>query len=112
MAPLEVRRANRHRVRWLARARPITESKWRAGQVLNLSAAGVLLQLEEGFEIGERVEVEIDFRTQPQSKTVVTGVGHVVRELRGDPYTTAIHFDLGCRPAPRATEQAERGARL
>ena len=54
-------------------------------------------RLEQDYEIGERVEVEIDFLTQPESKTVVSGVGYVVRETsRRDRYRAAIHFDLGC----------------
>jgi hypothetical protein len=55
--------------------------------------------------------VEIDFLAQPECKTVVTGVGHVVREHRGGPYRAAIHFDLDCRPGPRATAPAARDAR-
>lgn len=108
---LEARRACRHHVRWPARVRSITESTWRPGQVVNLSVTGVLLQLEQIYAIGERVEVEIDFLTQPESKTVVSGVGYVVREYGGAPYRAAIHFELGCRPAPRATAPVERGAR-
>jgi hypothetical protein len=105
---LEARRACRHYVRWPARVRSITESKWHSGQVLNLSVTGVLLQLEQAYEIGERVEVEIDFLAQPECKTVVSGVGRVVREV-GDPYCAAIHFDLGCSPVPRTTAPVERG---
>jgi hypothetical protein len=112
MAPVEARRACRHHVRWPARVRSIAESKWHEGQVLNLSVTGALLQLERPYEIGERVEVEIDFLAQPECKTVVTGVGYVVREHRGEPYRAAIHFELGCRPGPRATAPAARDAQL
>ena len=70
----------------------------------NLSVTGVLLQTERLYEIGERVEVEIDFLTKPESKTVVTGVGHVVREHRGEPPVAAIHFDLGCTPKPELSD--------
>ena len=111
MARSEARRACRHYVRWPARVRSITESQWHPGQVLNLSVTGVLLQLEKPYEIGERVEVEIDFLAQPESKTVVTGVGYVVREHGGQPYSAAIHFDLGCRPAARPTAPDARAAR-
>ena len=55
-----------------------------------------------------RVEVEIDFLPQPECQTVVSGVGHIVREHRG---SAAIHFDMECRPAPRATEPAARDVR-
>jgi len=97
-------------ITWPARVRSITESKWREGQTLNLSVTGVLLKVEHVYEIGERVEVEIDFMTQPECQTVVTGVGYVVREHGGDPYSAAIHFDLGCAPAVRSSVPAERDA--
>jgi Tfp pilus assembly protein PilZ len=100
MPPVEARRACRHTVKWPARVRSITESAWHPGQVINLSVTGVLLQTERSYELGERVEVEIDFLTKPESKTVVTGVGYVVREHRGEPPAAAIHFDLGCTPKP------------
>ena len=45
----------------------------------------MLLQTERPYEIGERVEVEIDFLTKPETKTVVTGVGYVVREQAASP---------------------------
>jgi hypothetical protein len=98
MPDLELRRACRHTVNWPARVRSVAESTWHSGQVINLSVTGVLLQIERSYEVGERVEVEIDFLTKPESKTVVSGVGHVVREHRGQPPGAAIHFDLGCAP--------------
>jgi hypothetical protein len=98
MTHVEARRACRHTVRWPARVRSIAESTWHTGQVINLSVTGVLLQTQRTYEIGERVEVEIDFLTKPESKTVVTGVGRVVRENGGESPTAAIHFDLGCAP--------------
>lgn len=90
-------------MKWPARVRSITETTWHAGQVLNLSVTGVLMVTEQAYEIGERVEVEIVFLTQPDCtqpdcKTIVTGVGYVVRENGGNPYSAAIHFDLGCTP--------------
>jgi hypothetical protein len=97
MARVEARRACRHDVKWPARIRSLTQSQWQFGQVINLSVTGVLLHMDQDYDIGERVEVEIDFLTRPESKTVVTGVGHVVREI-GDPRSAAIHFDLGCTP--------------
>ena len=112
MSHIEARRACRHDVTWPARVRSITESRWHRGQVVNLSVTGVLLQLDRTYDIGERVEVEIEFLTQPQAKTVVSGVGYVVREHARDPYSAAIHFDLGCRPAPRTSEPAVPGAQL
>ena len=96
MTTVEARRACRHKVKWPARIRSIAEANWHAGQVLNLSVTGILLQTEQPYELGERVEVEIDFLTQADCKTIVTGVGYVVRE-NGDGHA-AIHFDLGCVP--------------
>lgn len=69
--------------------------------MLNLSVTGVLLQTEQTYEIGERVEVEIDFLTHPEFKTVVTGIGYIVRE-DCDSQCAAVHFDLGCTPSMRA----------
>lgn len=112
MSRVEARRACRHDVSWPARVRSITESRWHPGQVVNLSVTGVLLQTDKVYAIGERVEVEIEFLTQPDSKTVVSGVGYVVREHARDPYSAAIHFELGCRPAPRASAPAVSDARL
>ena len=100
MAWVEMRRACRHTVKWPARVRSIAEAGWHPGQVVNLSVTGVLLQVEHPYAIGERVEVEIDFRTKPEANSVVTGVGHVVREQRGERPSAAIHFDLGCSPKP------------
>ena len=111
MERLEGRRASRHYVEWPARVRLVSESKWHTGRVLNLSVTGVLLQIEQVYGIGERVEVEIDFLAQPECKTVVSGVGHVVREHGSHPYSAAIHFEMECRPAPRANEPAVPGAR-
>ena len=112
MSHPEWRRASRHDVTWPARVRSVTESEWHAGKVVNLSVTGVLLQLERAYVIGERVEVEIEFLTQSESKTVVSGVGYVVRKHEKNPCSAAIHFEMGCRPAPRASAPAGRDARL
>ena len=106
MIRVEQRRACRHEVKWPARVRSIAESTWHPSQVINLSVSGVLLTTEEVYDIGERVEVEIDFLTQPNSKTVVTGVGYVVRENGGNPHRAAIHFDLGCTPRTEPRREA------
>lgn len=103
MARLEARRACRHHVTWPARVRSIAETDWHPGQVINLSVTGVLLRIDQEYEIGERVEVEIDFLTRPECKTIVTGVGYVVRE-DADPRHAAIHFDLGCTPKIESPE--------
>jgi PilZ domain len=84
-------------VNWSARVRSIAEAEWHPGQVINLSVSGVLLKIEQAYEIGERVEVEIDFVTPPECTSIVAGVGWIVREDGNDPRNAAIHFDLGCR---------------
>jgi hypothetical protein len=91
--------------------RSIADTKWHPAQVLNLSVTGVLLQTEQGYEIGERVEVEIDFLTHTEFKTIVTGIGYVVREDCGETQCAAIHFDLGCTPTMRAIGPGGRAAR-
>src|SRR5688500_3626550 len=93
MERVEARRASRHYVEWPARVRLMSESKWHTGRVLNLSVTGVVLQVEQVYGIGERVEVEIDFLAQPECKTVVSRVGHVVREHAGRPYSAAMQFE-------------------
>ncbi len=100
MARTEARRACRHPVEWPARVRLETESEWHPGRVVNLSVTGVLLQTDRHYKVGERVEVEIDFLTQPEYRTVVAGIGAVVRGSGTSPRRAAIHFDVGC--APRA----------
>ena len=97
-------------MKWPARVRSITDTEWYAAQVLNLSVTGVLLQTEQAYEIGERVEVEIDFLTHPEFKTVVTGIGYVVRG-DCDVQCAAIHFDLGCTPTMRTIAPGGRAAR-
>ena len=78
--------------------------------MLNLSITGVLLRTEHVCKIGERVEVEIDFLTHPEFKTVVTSLGCVVREEH-DAQCAAIHFDLGSAPTMRAILPSGRAAR-
>ena len=94
----EARRAYRHRVKWPARVRAVAETDWHQGHVVNLSVTGVLLQIQQAYKIGQRVDVEIEFDTQSGCRTVVAGIGWVVREEDTAPRNAAIHFDLGCRP--------------
>jgi hypothetical protein len=115
MSRPQAQRACRHDVTWPARVRSITEADWHPGQVVNLSVTGVLLHTDRHYDIGERVEVEIDFLTQPDSPTVVGGVGYVVRRNGHGTASrkAAIHFDMGCAPkpaSPRATIDAGRPA--
>jgi hypothetical protein len=95
---LEVRRACRHHVKWPARVRAVAETDWHQAHVVNLSVTGVLLQIPQAYKIGQRVEVEIEFDTQSGCRTVVAGIGWVVREEDTDPRNAAIHFDLGYEP--------------
>ena len=81
------------------------------GEVVNLSVTGVLLQIDQSYEIGERVEFEIDFMTQPENRMVVSGVGRVVRGHPSPP-GAAIQFDLTSHPkAALASYRASRARR-
>jgi hypothetical protein len=59
---------------------------------VNLSVSGVLLRTYRQFQVGERVEVEIEFLTSAQSKSIIAGVGQVVRQEPSVPGGAAIHF--------------------
>jgi Tfp pilus assembly protein PilZ len=78
----------------------MTGASWHPGHVLNLSVTGVLVQVDQQYEIGERVEIEIDFFVEPDHTSVVSGVGRIVRE-QAFPRGAAIQFDSAC--APRVT---------
>ena len=104
MALSDGTRACRHPVSWPARVRSVSETGWRDGQVVNLSVTGVLLQLDHQYSIGECVEVEIEFLTQPECKTVVSGVGYIVREDRALPRATAVRFEIECGLAQRRND--------
>lgn len=80
-----------------ARVKTIAGLSWQPGHVLNLSVTGVLVQVDQVYEIGERVEVEIDFFVEPDHTSVVTGVGRVVRE-QAFPRGAAIQFDVAFAP--------------
>jgi hypothetical protein len=83
-------------VKWPARVKTIAGSSWQPGHVLNLSVTGVLVQVDQVYEIGERVEIEIDFFVENHT-SVVTGVGRVVRE-QAFPRGAAIQFDMASAP--------------
>lgn len=101
MALSDGKRACRHPVKWPARVKAASDAGWRDGQVVNLSVTGVLLQVDHQFPVGECVEVEIDFLTQPECKTVVSGVGYIVREDDARPGIAAVRFEIECGLAPR-----------
>ena len=85
----------------------MNEVGWHAGQVVNLSVTGVLLRMDHQYRIGERVEVEIDFLTKPESKTVVSGVGLVVRKDAKIPGGAAVQFLFECGIAQRSSDGLE-----
>jgi Tfp pilus assembly protein PilZ len=87
------------------------DTQWHKGQVINLSVTGVLLQTDRKYRVGERVEVEIDFQTQPQGKTVVSGVGLVVRTDAQTPSRAAVHFVVECGLARRSESGTQEKAR-
>ena len=98
------KRACRHAVSWPARVRSVTEPGWRDGQIVNLSVTGVLLRVDHPYSVGECVEVEIDFLTQPEHRTVVSGVGYIVREDRTRPGAAAVRFETECGLAQRRND--------
>ena len=87
------RRAQRYGVSWPVRIRRVEANEpWHTCRTVNLSVTGVLLRTYRQFRIGERVEVQIEFLAEAQSKTMISGVGHVVREEPSVPGGAAIHF--------------------
>ena len=96
MEPIAKRRANRYGVNWSMRIRYINENRWHTARTVNLSVTGVLLHSRRQYHVGERVEVEIDFSTQPHADTIISGVGHVIREEESPSATVAIQFFQEC----------------
>jgi hypothetical protein len=87
-------------VDWPVRARRLDEQTWRDAQSVNLSVTGILLQAPHRFHVGERLELEIEFLVHPEMKTIVRGVGVVVREDRASSWRAAIRFDADGVPMP------------
>ena len=108
------RRACRHDVSWPARVRFADETEWQQGKVINLSVTGVLFETPRHYRVGDRVEVEIDFLTQPESLTVVSGVGLIVRTDTRFPGRAAVHFAVECSLSRKsdAIAQSARGELL
>jgi hypothetical protein len=108
-----LRRALRYDVNWSMRVRQAQENRWHSAQTVNLSVTGVLLQSHHQYHIGDRVEVEIDFFTEPLATTVIAGVGRVIREDRSHTGTAAIQFfnecELSRKCIPVEQSTAERG---
>ena len=61
---------------------------------MNLSVTGILLQMPQPQRIGERLECEIDCFLRQGRKTILHGVGEVVRNGNSRGTLAAIHFDL------------------
>lgn len=96
MGRSESRGAGRHDVSWPARVRCADDMQWHTGEVRNLSVTGVLLRTDRMYRVGDRVEVEIDFLTQPDRNTVVAGIGLIVRTDTRSPGHTAVQFVEEC----------------
>ena len=89
------------------------EGGWHTGQLVNLSVTGVLLRMNRPYQIGERVEVEIDFLNRPECQTVVSGVGFVVRKDTKISGSAAVQFLFECGIGNRTSDHAlEEGRRL
>ncbi len=61
--------------------------------------------MDHQYRIGERVEVEIDFLTKPECRTVVSGVGIIVRKDAMIPGSAAVQFQFECGIARRNIDQ-------
>lgn len=110
-------RACRHHVDWPARVRRADETRWSVGQVVNLSVTGALLHTEHRYRIGERVEVEIDFLSDlndtREAKTIVSGVGLIVRTDNRIPGRAAVWFTVECGLSTRrAVDQHQTETRV
>lgn len=103
MEAWSARRAIRYGVNWPVRVRRVDDGAWHAGRALNLSVTGVLVQTKGRYRIGERVEVEIEFLSHPHAKTIVSGMGYIVRQNGSIPGSAAIQFSIECELKRRAT---------
>jgi hypothetical protein len=87
-----VMRAQRFGVNWPMRVRPLGSDEWHDCRTLNLSVSGVLLRTYgRDLDMGARVEVEIHFPPLAR-RSIVSGVGHVVRHESSIPGGVAVHF--------------------
>ena len=102
-------RAQRYAVNWPVRVRRLSGNRWHSGRSLNLSVTGILLETGRRYNIGDRVEVEIDFLAHPDMKTVIRGAGYVVRQDR-TAHGAAIHFDADSGYAIGATASLQNPA--
>ena len=63
-------------------------------RAVNLSVSGILLQMPRPHRIGERLECEIDCLVRRERRTVLRGVGEVVRNGNNRRTLAAVHFDM------------------
>jgi hypothetical protein len=90
--PSSPRRAQRYQVSWPARVRRSEQGEWHPCRTVNLSVSGVLVRTQREFEVGEHVEVEIEFLATVKSKSIITSAGQVVRLEPTVPGGAAILF--------------------
>ena len=57
-----------------------------------MSVTGMLLDLAPRYRVGEVIEWELDYFVRPDAKTMVRGVGRVVRKPRRRVALLAIQF--------------------
>jgi PilZ domain len=96
------RRAQRFGVSWPARVRRLnSEDQWHTCRTVNLSVTGTLLRTYRRYKVGERLEVQIEFITQPEPRTVIVTLAEVVRQEVSIPGGAAVHFLI---PQPDATD--------
>jgi hypothetical protein len=57
-----------------------------------MSVTGMLLGLAARYRVGEFVEWELDYFVRPEAKTMIRGVGRIVRKTSGRVALLAIQF--------------------
>lgn len=94
MNPSIFQRATRYAISWRVRVRRVDDSRWNVARAVNLSVSGILLHMPQPHRIGERLEWEIDCLVRRGRKTVLRGIGQVVRNGNSRRTLAAIHFDV------------------
>jgi hypothetical protein len=94
MHPAIGQRATRYAISWRVRVRRVDDARWNMARAVNLSVSGILLHMPRRPRIGERLECEIDCFVRPGRKTVIRGVGEVVRNSNSRRTLAAVHFDV------------------
>jgi hypothetical protein len=94
MNPSIGQRATRYAISWSVRVRRVDDSSWSVAKGVNLSVSGILVEMPRAHRIGERIECEIDCLVRPGRKTILRGVGEVVRNGNSRRTLAAIQFDV------------------